>query len=134
MLDRRQSREKSRYGGHDLVCFSELGTMPTKVIVKVIKDSARIRMLDELSGAATRVNADLGLLVTPFHITSKAKLELPKYRKPRVEVIDGVALSQLLAQDRIGMREKGEVDYAFFGYLEEASAKMLMFLKKEGLR
>lgn len=128
ILDRRQSKQRSRYGGHELVCRGNLGTLPMKVIVKVINDSVRVRMLDELAGAVVRNRADAGLIVTPHHLTTNAARQQGQYRPARVEVIDGPALAGLLSKFGIGQRGRGEVDYAFFGALHEMSGRILSFI------
>jgi restriction endonuclease Mrr len=128
ILDRRQSRQKSRYGGHELVCVAQLGDLPMRVVVKVINDAIRVRMLDELAGVIDRTKADFGLLVTPHHLTPKAAREQAKYRKSRIEVIDGKQLSAILTRHKVGVRPKGEVDYAFFGELEMQSGRILNFI------
>lgn len=128
ILDRRQSKQRSRYGGHELVCRGNLGSVPTKVIVKVINDSVRVRMLDELAGAVIRNRADLGLIVTPHHVTSNAARQQGEYRPARIEVIDGKALARMLSYVGIGQRSPGEVDYAFFGALHDMSKRVLTFI------
>lgn len=128
ILDRRQSKERSRYGGHELQCTVNLGFVPMRVIVKVINDSVRVRMLDELAGTVARRNADLGMIVTPHHLTSTAKLHQAVYRKAHVHVIDGTNFAQLLRKAGIGTRGAVDVDYAFFGALEDVSARLLTFI------
>lgn len=127
-LDRRQSRQKSRYGGHELLCETDLRTVPAKVVVKVVRDSVRQRMLDELAGTVIRRNADMGLLVATGTVSSLARRNAGRYSPLRLQVIDGDALAGLLAQYGIGVRPHGEVDYAFFGGLEEQSYRILTFL------
>lgn len=128
ILDRRQSKQKSRYGGHELECRFLVGTMSMKVIVKVVRDSVRVRMLDELAGAVLRSKADLGLIVTPHHVTVNAARHQASYQRARIEIIDGKQLAELLQQVRVGIRSKGDVDYAFFEALEEVSLRMLSFI------
>jgi restriction endonuclease Mrr len=130
ILDRRQPRQKSRYGGHELVCQSNLGTVPVKVIVKVINDDIRLRMLDELAGAVDRTQSEIGLIVSPHHLTAGAAAAQEKYRRARIEVIDGPMLAQVLMACNIGIRLSGEVDYAFFEGLEEFSDRMREFIAK----
>ncbi len=129
MLDRRLSKDKSRYGGYELVCEGTLGTRPHRVIVKVVRDSARIRHLDELAGAVVRTGADSGLLVTPFHITRKAQSLIDRYGPIRTSVIDGTALASWVATHGIGVRGRQDVDYAFFGELEEVSHRVISFIR-----
>lgn len=131
ILDRRQSRQRSRYGGHELVCRGSLGTLPMKVIVKVINDSVRLRMLDELAGAVIRNRADLGIIVTPHHVTTNAARQQGAYRLARVETVDGHGLASILRKFAIGIRPRGEVDYAFFGELEDASRRILSIIARE---
>ena len=131
ILDRRQVRQKSRFGGHELLCETTVGHLPCKVIVKVINDKVRQRMLDELAGAVDRNKADLGLLVTPHQLSATAAKQQGSYSRSRIQVIDGAALEELLRKFKIGIRPKGDIDYAFFSSLEEVSDRLLAFMSKE---
>ena len=133
ILDRRHSKQKSRFGGHELLCQTNVGTVPLRIIVKVINDAVRVRMLDELAGAAIRTKADLGLLVTPFDRTSKSVRKQGRYGGVHLEVLDGPALCGLLRKYGIGVRPTGGVDYAFFAGLESVSIRLRMFLREEGM-
>lgn len=128
IMDRRTPKQKTRFGGHELVCDTLFADQPARVIVKVLQDSARVRNLDELAGAVIRMKADAGVLVTASHITQKARAELGSYNLLRTQVIDGDALASLLTRLRIGVRGKEDVDFAFFGELEAASNMMLQFI------
>lgn len=133
ILDRRHSRQKSRHGGHELLCQTNLGTVPVRVVVKVIRDSVRVRMLDELAGTVQRMRADLGLIISPFALSSKAAQTISLYSSSRLEAMDGPAFSRLLSSYHIGVRKEGEPDWAFFHSLEEASEKLLEFLESSRL-
>lgn len=128
ILDRRESRQKSRYGGHELLCELNVGTVPAKVVVKVVRDSVRQRMLDELAGTVIRRNADMGLLVATKHVSPLARRNKDRYNPLRLQIIDGDSLAGLLALYRVGVRPHGEVDYAYFGGLEARSFRILSFL------
>lgn len=130
ILDRRQSRQKSRFGGHELQCLTLVGNLPGKVVVKVIRDGVRLRMLDEMAGVIQRTGADLGLIISPFHVTRKAKQVVKDYRGSRISVLDGEALAELLQRHDIGVRGKGSVDYAFFGGLEELAERLTQFMRE----
>jgi len=127
-LDRRHARQKSRFGGHELVCEATLGTRIVKVVVKVVRDSARIRNLDELAGTVIRMGADAGLLLTPFHVTGKAQKLLDRYGPVRISVIDGSTFADWLKELRLGIRGKDDVDYAFFGELEAVAERVMVFM------
>lgn len=131
ILDRRETRQKSRFGGHELMCESSFGSLPLKVIVKVINDGVRVRMLDELAGAVMRTRADLGIIVSPRHVTATARKLQPHYLSARVNIIDGNDLAERLMKLGIGVRLKGDVDYQFFGALEEVSERVNAFMKAE---
>lgn len=126
-LDRRNPREKSRHGGHELLCEATIGTRAVKIIVKVLRDSIRIRNLDEMAGTVMRMGADSGVIISPFHTTKVAQTLLEKYR-PRTEVVDGEALAAMLEARSIGVRNKGEVDYAYFGELEHLANQISHFI------
>lgn len=131
ILDRRETRQKSRFGGHELLCETSLGSLPVKVIVKVINDSIRLRMLDELAGAVLRTKADLGIIVSPHHLTSSAKRYQASYKSARLSVIDGAALAERLGRLGIGIRAHGGPDYAFFIELEEMGRRVSDFMRRE---
>jgi len=128
-LDRRHSRQKSRLGGHELVCEVTLGTRSVRVAVKVISDAVRLRMVDEMWGTVHRTKSDMGLIVSPFHLTKGAREALPSYA-PEVQVLDGLALAELLTTYNIGLRE-GRVDWDYFLGLEEVSDRLLAFIEME---
>lgn len=128
ILDRRQSKQKTRYGGHELMCQTTIGSLPVKVIVKVINDAIRGRMMDELAGAVLRTKADLGLLVTPHQTSAIMKKRQAEYRPVRIEIMDGPVLASLLSANGIGVTEKKRVDFPFFSSIEIASERILGFL------
>lgn len=127
IMDRRHERQKSRFGGHELLCTTSVGDRQIKVLVKVLKEAIRVRNLDEMCGTIGRMQADLGLVVSRMHITKDAKRLLPKFEGSRVSAIDGETLALLMEKHKIGVRGGG-VDYAFFGELEEVSDRVLLFL------
>lgn len=130
ILDRRVSRQKSRFGGHEIECRTTIGTESARVLVKVIQDSARIRMLDELCGAVGRRGAQLGLLITPFHVVEAATKLREKYADMQVRWWDGPTLVQVLQKYGIGTRPNGSVDYAYFGELENAAPRIVAFFNE----
>src|SRR5690606_28594494 len=95
VLDRRLERQKSRNGGHELQCITQIGNMPGKVIVKIVRDSVRTRMVDELAGAVLRTGADRGLIVSPFRLTKRAKESLGEYKAAKVDVVEGPMLASM---------------------------------------
>ncbi|MHB8636727.1 MAG: restriction endonuclease [Fimbriimonadaceae bacterium] len=129
ILDRRENRQKTRFGGHELICQTTLGSFEATVVVKVINDAVRLRMLDEMAGTVLRRKADAGIIVSPRHVTATARKVQASYRPCRIEVIDGQALSALLSRFQIGVRGRGDVDYAFLTGLEEASRSLRAFIK-----
>ena len=133
LLDRRQSKQKSRFGGHELLCETTVGGLPVRVIVKVIQDSVRLRMLDELAGGIRRTNADLGLIVSPHNLTANASQALGSYAPMRIEAITGRTFAELLSRYHIGVRSRGDVDYAFFSELEDLGERLISFLKANSL-
>ncbi|HEY3780311.1 MAG TPA: restriction endonuclease [Fimbriimonadaceae bacterium] len=133
ILDRRKSRQKSRYGGCEILCHGYIGDFPFTVAVKVISDSIRLRMLSELAGTIDVLGADMGIIVSPHHLTLEAEKQQHRYHR-RVEVIDGDRLAKLLMKHKIGVRAWGEPDYAYFEKLEEISPRMLAFIERERKR
>ncbi len=130
IMNRRLAKQKSRFGGYDLVCRRTIGSVQETIIVKIVRDTVRIRHCSELMGEIDRANADLGLLVTPFHVCDSAVTQLTKYTKSRFEVLDGNDLADLLTKYEIGVRGRGEIDYAYFTGLREASERIIGFINK----
>lgn len=124
LQNRLKERQKSRQGGCDMLFEATFGTRPVRVAVKVLRDSVRIRMLDELCGVVQRTKADMGFIVATGHITRNARPLLDQYG-PDIHVLDGSALASLLETYGIGTKGPGEVDWEFFAGLEATSPKIL---------
>jgi restriction endonuclease Mrr len=133
ILDRRTTRQKSRFGGHEIQCLTPLGSESAKVVVKVIPDSVRLRMLDELAGTTMRTGADLGILVSTHELSRELEAKLPLYTRARVMVVDGVKLASELKRLGIGFRADRTIDYDFFFGLEQVSHRLLAFLRQEAV-
>jgi hypothetical protein len=129
VLDRRAPRQKSRYGGHELLCHSSLGTLPMKSAVKVLGDPIRLRHLDEMGGVIDRTQSDLGIVLSPHPLSGGALVHRHAHRKSRIEVIDGPLLAELCARAGVGV-SRGHVDYDFFESLASISPRVLTFIKE----
>lgn len=127
-LGRHYPRQKSRFGGHELICETVMGPNLHRVVVKVVRDTVRIRNLDELAGTVTRVEADAGLIVSPFPLTKRAASFLDCYGPVRTGVIAGESLAAWLTNLGIGVTPTGLVDWRYFGHVEEATDQVLSFL------
>ena len=128
LQDRLKEKQKSRSGGCDLLFEATFGTREVRVAVKVLKDTIRTRMLDEMCGVVRRTKADMGFLVTPFSLGKRARELLTLY-KPEIHVIDGAALAELLQLYGIGTKGPGVVDYEFFAWLEHYSDRTVNYMK-----
>jgi hypothetical protein len=132
IMDRRTSKEKSRFGGYELSCRLMLGSLPAKVIVKVLsRDTIRQRQLDELAGSVMRSGADAGLIVSPYPLPQALLGAVRSYRPLKIHVIDGPLLAELLTRSSIGIGPKGRPDFAFFSELEDTSLKIQSFMRRE---
>lgn len=129
ILDRRKTSQKSRNGGHELVCRVRMGDRMLTVVVKVIKDGIRLRMCDEHVGVIDRMRADFGIIVSTKKLSRNAAKALATYGHARVEVIDGPGLADLVRRTEIGVRPDGSPDYAFFGDLEDKSKRIINCLQ-----
>lgn len=129
ILDRRMPRQKSRFGGHELVCYAAVGTLPLRLIIKVVCDPIRLRHLDELAGTIDRTGADLGIIASPHALSGGALENRESYSKSRLEILDGPVLTDLLMRCGMGI-DDGEVDYAYFEGLELASPRILKCIKE----
>jgi hypothetical protein len=133
ILDRRETGRKSRHGGHEISCRTFLGPVAVKMVVKVHRDTGRTRMLDEMAGTVLRNGADVGLLVTPTKLSPGIAAKQAGYKGVRMESIDHEALASLMRCSGVGVRHDGTPDYEFLVALEEQSARLLVFMKQEGL-
>ena len=133
LLGRREARGRSPEIGHELVCHAPLGGLAATVVVKVLRDTARVRHLDELSGVALRRGADAALLVAPRGISRSALAAAPLYAPRRIEALGVPEIARLMALHRVGVLPDGSPDPQFFEGLENASQRLLGFLHAEGL-
>lgn len=126
VLDRRKSKQKSRFGGFEMRCRTKLGNQTGFVLVKVVAEHPlNTRMLHELTGCVFEHDALLGLLVSPFKSSGSRAFLQASQPKLRVRVIDAPELIRLMNCSGIGIRPKGEIDYAFFASLKTASEIVL---------
>lgn len=132
IMDRRTPGQRSRDGGHELLCRGTYGGLPMKVAVKVICDAVRVRMLDEMAGTVLRTRADLGIVVSPFHVTRAALAQKDLYHAARVSIIDGESLAGRLQALGIGCYPNGAVDLGFFLELQAVANRARQFLDQEG--
>lgn len=134
ILDRRQAGQRSRHGGHEIACVAHLGPTKVRMIVKVSldKDGVKTRMLDELAGAVLRNSADLGLIVTPYHVSASIAGKQGAYGPARVDSMDGGELAALMRCSGTAVRPSGDVDYRFLSELEGVSERLNDFIRKEG--
>jgi hypothetical protein len=128
ILDRREAKQKSRYGGHELLCVTTIGGIPVRVVVKVIRDTFRIRMFDELAGVVIRQHADMGILISPRQGSEIGMKWQPQYRPLKIYSMDGHALSRMISRSRIGTKDGLTPDYAFLEELEEMGARVRSFI------
>ncbi len=129
VLDRRRSREKSRFGGHEIQCRGRYAGIDVLVAVKLICGRLNTRMFDEMCGVVDRRRADMGLLISPYHLSAAGAQKQARYARAHLEVLDGPKLAQMMRCSGIGVRPKGDVDYAFFDELRVQSGRILNFLE-----
>lgn len=131
ILDRRCTRQKSRFGGHELVCDTAIGPYPLRIAVKVVKDHIRTRMVDELAGTVIRTHSDMGILVSPYNRNRSVAALQGAHRPLRIEFLDGERLCKFMKRSGVGVRPAGEIDYAYFSALEEVATRIERFLQRE---
>ncbi len=131
ILDRREAKQKSRHGGHELLCVTTIGGVPVRVVVKVIRDTFRVRMFDELAGVVLRQNADMGILISPHQGNEIGMKWQPQYRPLKIYSMDGHALSRMISRSRIGTKDGITPDYAFLEALEEMGSRVRTFMNRE---
>lgn len=131
LQDRLTEGQKSKSGGCDLLFEATFGTRSVKVVVKVIKDGIRVRMLDEACGVVKRTKADMAFLVTPFRLTKKVRELLPLYA-PDIQVISGDMLAELMELYGIGVKGPGVVDWEYFHHLTLYADRTLHLMREVG--
>lgn len=112
-LGRIQSWQKSKIGGCELLGMTTIGESPVKVIIKLIKDSVRTRMLDELSGVCNREQAGNGILVSTQALGPKLRCIPEKYINQSIRVFDINDLRRLFAKHHLLLTPEGAVDPAY---------------------
>jgi len=126
VLDRRKTKQKSRFGGFEMRCRTKVGNQAGIVLVKVVpKFPLNTRMVHELAGCGLEHDALLSLLVSPFNRSPSRAFAQALQPKLRVRIIDVPELIRLMNCSGLGIRPKGEVDYAFFANLKTASDLVL---------
>jgi restriction endonuclease Mrr len=113
ILGRRDPKQSTDFGGHELASKDALGLFDVKTVVKFVRDKVRTRMLDELTGTIERVGADYGILIATDGLGELVATEHLK----RIRVITGVELAALFATHKIGVAN-GTLDAPFFEALE----------------
>ncbi|MBS1702861.1 MAG: restriction endonuclease [Armatimonadetes bacterium] len=132
-LDRWVPRQKSRFGGCELLCTAWFGEHRATVLVKVVRDWAKVRMVSELAGTVERLGADSGILVATRPMGPKVRAEVARFARTRIEVFDAERLTDLMTRHRVGVRPDGSVDYAYWGQLHELGPKLvnsIQFLRR----
>lgn len=130
LMDRRRPKQKSRYGGFELVCKSSIGPEPFVCIVKVVlQHSVRVRQVMEAAGNVDRMSVDMAIVATPYTTCETTAEILPLMTKSRIDIWDGPRIVDLMMKHRVGTRE-GEVDFAYFGWLNYVSDKSIEVLEK----
>lgn len=123
--DRRESRQKTRHGGHELLCRMRVGEVTSHIVVKVIKDGIRTRMLDEAMGTADRRRADFAMIVSPHNLSPKVAPHQGEYSKTPLQVFDGLNLARLVAKHGVGLRQDGSIDYAYYEVMRQEARQLL---------
>ncbi len=129
IMDRRLPKQKSRYGGYEMVLHGMVGRSKLKVIVKVVRDTLHVRNFAELNGAIQQSGADFGILVSPHIPTDSFIANLPKFHE-RIDLWAGKTYIQVLKYFKIGFRLSGEPDYAQLQEYERLAEKSEKALRK----
>lgn len=119
-MGRLKPSQKSKRGGHELFCRFQAGSQDATMVVKLVSDSARLRMLCELAGTMLLNRAQFGLLIATKPSSERMFRYLDRLTPLKMDLIDGPALVQLLHKHGIGIRQHGEPDFA---YLERLDAQ-----------
>lgn len=132
IMDRRLPRQRTRYGGYELMCtFGEVDR-PRRMLVKVIHGAdVRVRSISEMAGEVDRHSADLGFIITTHRVCRSARQALAHYTKSRIETMEGEELADLITRQQIGTRPNGGVNYAYFSQLEEIAHRLRAIAEKE---
>lgn len=129
--DRRESRQKTRHGGHELLCRMQVGEVTSHIVVKVIKDGIRTRMLDEAMGTADRRRADFAMIVSPHNLSPKVAPKQAEYTKTPLQVFAGMGLAALVAKYGVGIRNNGSIDYAYYEVMKHEADELIPQLLRE---
>ncbi len=127
IMDRRTTRQKSRFGGFEVLCEGSHGTEKWTIPVKVIPDAINLRMVDELAGVVQRRKASGVMIIGTQGVAKNVAKHIDSYTtRPIIWGIE--ELAHQAVRLGVGVRKGGGVDYAFFGQLEMVSDMVLDFL------
>ena len=126
--DRRESRQKTKHGGHELTCTLRVGEAMSRAVVKVINDGIRTRMCDEAMGTADRRRADFAMIVSPHNLSPKVAHQQGQYTKTPLQVFAGIDLAALVAKYKVGIRKDGSIDYAYYETLRSSAHELMPYL------
>lgn len=127
-MGRLKPGQKSKQGGHELFCRFQAGSQTANMVVKLVSDSARLRMLCELAGTMLLNRAQFGLLIATKPSSARMLQFLDRLTPLKIELIDGPHLAQLLHKYRIGVRVHGEPDFAYLERLDQQETEVVALL------
>lgn len=127
-MGRLKPSQKSKQGGHELFCRFQAGSQTATMVVKLVSDSARLRMLCELAGTMLLNRAQFGLLVATKRSSERMFRCLDRLSPLKIDLIDGPALVQLLHKYGIGVRIQGEPDFAYLEGLDQQEREIVDLL------
>lgn len=127
-MGRLKAGQKSKQGGHELFCRFQAGSQTATMVVKLVSDSARLRMLCELAGTVLLNRAQFGLLVTTKPSSGRMFRFLDRLAPLKIDLIDGPHLAQLLHKYGIGVREHGEPDFSYLEQLDGQEKEVVALL------
>ncbi|HMS56450.1 MAG TPA: hypothetical protein PKA27_13720 [Fimbriimonadaceae bacterium] len=126
--DRRQRRQKTKHGGHELTCLWHHGDCASSVVVKVSTYALRTRNLDEAIGTVDRRRADSAMVVSPHNLSPKVAVKQGQYATAPLTVLAGSELAGLVATHGVGLLPDGTIDHIFYDLLRQEERELLPYL------
>jgi hypothetical protein len=122
---RTRRRGRNLDGGADLVAWLQAGVTRFQIVVqaKQLTDPVQKRSVDELRGAALRLDAREGLIMTTAGASPVARAAAASVPSVPVRLIDGTELAELMVRHSVGVIHDANGVTLDEGYWKSLSSK-----------
>ncbi len=137
VMGRRSEGQRSTEGGFEIEALLYRENQPIRTIVKIVRDDVRIRNVDEVVGAMTRVDAPFAIIFGTGKLCRNVEhLSRTKVGR-KLTILSGDDFARLLIEHEIGtmgrLIAKG-VDRKYFEFLHKECNAVVQFMKRRNRR